>query len=152
MRATRTGATSRQEIPKSPTATVGLNQITACGPPRGHPSRIGKSAIGGMAALPMEFFVRGATQSTNPGVFMSLKEAERELRQNVASMDFNLQALTARTKPAIGDSGVEQAKIEEADSYMRATHHFAKLYCIFGLKLKINGRQPTPKEDSQRSI
>jgi circadian clock protein KaiC len=107
----------RQEIRKSPTGIVGLDQITGGGLPQGRPTLVCGSAGCGKTMLAMEFLVRGATEFNESGVFMSFEETDRELSQNVASMGFDLPALCARKKLFMDYVRVERSEIEESGEY-----------------------------------
>jgi len=109
--------TTRQEIRKSPTGIVGLDQITGGGLPQGRPTLVCGSAGFGKTMLAMEFLVRGATEFNEPGVFMSFEETDKELSENVASMGFDLPALCARKKLFMDHVRVERSEIEESGEY-----------------------------------
>jgi circadian clock protein KaiC len=107
----------RQEIQKSPTGIVGLDQITGGGLPQGRPTLVCGSAGCGKTMLAMEFLVRGVTEFHEPGVFMSFEETDGELSQNVASMGFDLPGLCARKKLFMDYVRVERSEIEESGEY-----------------------------------
>lgn len=107
----------RKAISKSPTGITGLDQITEGGLPKGRPTLICGSAGCGKTVLAMEFLVRGATEFSEPGVFMAFEETEKELSQNVASMGFDLHALCAHRKLRIDYVRVERSEIEETGDY-----------------------------------
>lgn len=109
--------TPRQEIPKSPTGIVGLDQITGGGLPQGRPTLVCGSAGCGKTMLAMEFLVRGATEFNEPGVFMSFEETDKELVANVGSMGFDLPGLCARKKLFMDYVRVERSEIEESGEY-----------------------------------
>src|SRR5438045_906390 len=83
-------------LEKSPTGIRGLDEITNGGLPKGRPTLVCGSAGCGKTLLSMEFLVRGATQFGEPGVFMSFEETGDELTQNMASLGFDLDDLSAR--------------------------------------------------------
>jgi circadian clock protein KaiC len=109
--------TGKDGIPKSPTGVSGLDQITGGGLPQGRPTLLCGSAGCGKTVLAMEFLVRGATEFNEPGVFMAFEETESDLRENVASMGFDLTALCARKKMIVDHVRVERCEIEEAGDY-----------------------------------
>ena len=67
--------------------------------------------------MAMEFIVRGARDLGEPGAFMAFEESEEELAQNVASLGFDLKALTRRNLVAMDYVRVERSEIEETGEY-----------------------------------
>ena len=65
----------------------------------------------------MEFLVRGAQEFGEPGVFVSFEESAKDLTQNVASLGFDLKALTARKKFLIDHVRVVRSEIEETGNF-----------------------------------
>jgi circadian clock protein KaiC len=117
MSSRRLKPTSRNGITKCPTGISGLDQITEGGLPQGRPTLLCGSAGCGKTVLAMEFLVRGATEFNEPGVFMAFEETEKDLRENVASMGFDLTALCARQKMIVDHVRVERCEIEETGEY-----------------------------------
>jgi circadian clock protein KaiC len=109
--------TRLQQIHKSATGIVGLDQITEGGLPQGRPTLICGSAGCGKTMLAMEYLVRGATEFDEPGVFMSFEETAEELSQNVASMGFDIHALCARKKILMDFVRIEPNEFEESGEY-----------------------------------
>ncbi len=101
-------------ISKCPTGITGLDQVTEGGLPKGRPTLICGSAGCGKTMLAIEFLVRGVTEFGEPGVFMSLEETGKELTQNVASLGFNLAALSAAKKLRMDFVRVERSEIQES--------------------------------------
>src|SRR5512135_2626605 len=87
---------TRLRLAKTPTGIAGLDEITGGGFPQGRPTLICGSAGCGKTLLAMEFIVRGATQFHEPGVFVAFEETAEDLTKNVASLGFDLQALSAK--------------------------------------------------------
>jgi circadian clock protein KaiC len=104
-------------LEKTPTGIPGLDEVTGGGLPKGRPTLVCGTAGCGKTLLAMEFLVRGATQLNEPGVFMCFEENEAELTKNVASLGFDLQALSARKKIALDHVRVERSEIEETGEY-----------------------------------
>lgn len=100
------------QLPKSPTGITGLDEITGGGLPQGRPTLICGSAGCGKTLMGMEFLVHGALEFDEPGVFMSFEESIEDLTQNVASLGFDLAALTASQKLLIDFVRVERNEIE----------------------------------------
>src|SRR3954447_26977034 len=113
--------TSRNGVPdgivKAPTGIEGLDEITGGGLPAGRPTLVCGSAGAGKTMLATEFIVRGATQFGEPGVFMMFEESARELTDNVRSLGFDLDKLTAQRKIALDHVHIERSEIEETGDY-----------------------------------
>src|SRR6478752_5809519 len=73
-------------LPKAATGIEGLDEITGGGLPKNRPTLLCGGAGCGKTMLAMEFLVRGALESGEPGVFMSFEETELDLVQNAAPM------------------------------------------------------------------
>jgi circadian clock protein KaiC len=71
----------------------------------------------GKTLLAVEFLVRGALQYQEPGVFMAFEEQPAELAANVASLGFDLQALSAHKQLLMDYVYVERSEIEETGVY-----------------------------------
>ncbi len=104
-------------LPKTCTGIAGLDEITGGGLPSGRPTLVCGSAGCGKTLLAMEFLVRGATQFGEPGAYISFEETETELAQNVRSLGFDVEELTARGKLVFDYVRVERRDIEEAGEY-----------------------------------
>ncbi|MFL5731673.1 MAG: circadian clock protein KaiC [Chloroflexia bacterium] len=104
-------------LEKTPTGIEGLDEVTNGGLPKGRPTLVCGSAGCGKTLLSMEFLVRGATEFGEPGVFMSFEETGEELAQNVASLGFDLEDLSARNLISLDHVRVERSEIEETGEY-----------------------------------
>src|SRR6476659_8760042 len=109
--------TANRNLPKAATGVGGLDEVTNGGLPRGRPTLICGSAGCGKTLLAMEFLVRGATQFDEPGVFMAFEERPEDLSQNVRSLGFDLDALSADNKLLSDYVQVERSEIEETGEY-----------------------------------
>jgi circadian clock protein KaiC len=107
----------KQALPKSPTGIQGFDEITNGGLPTGRPTLICGGAGCGKTLFGMEFLVRGATQFSEPGVFMSFEETNEELIKNVASLGFDLVDLVKNKKIALDHVHIERSEIEETGEY-----------------------------------
>jgi circadian clock protein KaiC len=105
------------QLPKCPTGIQGLDEITGGGLPRGRPTLVCGGAGCGKTLLAVEFLVRGAVQSGEPGVFMAFEETEAELKANVASLGFDLAALVQRKKIMLDYIHVERSEVQESGEY-----------------------------------
>jgi circadian clock protein KaiC len=108
---------TRLSFPKAPTGIQGLDEITGGGLPSGRPTLVCGDAGCGKTLLAMEFLVRGATQFDEPGVFMAFEETAPELTANVASLGFDLDALTAQGRLVLDHVRIERSEIEEAGDF-----------------------------------
>ena len=66
---------SSKTLPKAATGIQGLDEITGGGLPHGRPTLISGGAGAGKTLFGLEFLVRGATQYSEPGVFISFEES-----------------------------------------------------------------------------
>jgi len=108
---------ARQELKKTPTGIKGLDEITRGGLPKGRPTLVCGSAGCGKTLLGMEFLVRGAMECKEPGVFMAFEERTEELAQNVASLGFDLPALTAGKQLLLDHVQIDRREISETGDY-----------------------------------
>lgn len=104
-------------VDKAPTGIKGLDEITLGGLPKGRATLVCGSAGCGKTLLAMEYLARGTLQYNEPGVFMAFEETEEELRQDAASLGFNLPDLEARRKLRIDSVQIERREIEETGEY-----------------------------------
>jgi len=104
-------------LAKSPTGIQGLDELTGGGLPKGRPTLLCGSAGCGKTLLAMEFLVRGAVESGEPGVFMAFEENTGELATNFASLGHDLKALAAQKKLVLEWVHIERAEIEETGEY-----------------------------------
>ena len=103
-------------LPKAPSGIRGLDEITGGGLPRGRPTLVCGGAGAGKTLFSIEFLVRGI-EIGEPGVFMAFEENAEELAQNVSSLGFDLERLSARKKLLVDFVRVERAEIEETGEY-----------------------------------
>jgi circadian clock protein KaiC len=104
-------------LEKAATGIRGLDELTGGGLPRGRPTLLSGRAGCGKTLLAMEFIVRGALESGEPGVFMAFEENPAELATNFASLGYDLDALIARKKLVIDFVHVDRNEIEETGDY-----------------------------------
>jgi circadian clock protein KaiC len=104
-------------LPKAPTGIQGLDELTGGGLPQGRPTLLCGSAGCGKTLLAMEFLVRGAVDSGEPGVFMAFEENTGELAQNFASLGYDLKALVAQKKLALEFVPIEHSELKETGGY-----------------------------------
>ena len=104
-------------LEKIPTGIDGFDEITGGGLPAGRPTLVCGSAGCGKSLFCLEFLVRGATQYDEPGVLMTFEETADDMRKNVASLGFDIDALVAKKKMAIDFVKIERGEIEEHGEY-----------------------------------
>src|SRR3984893_8895269 len=107
----------RVELSKAATGIPGLDEITGGGLPRGRPTLVCGAAGSGKTLLAAEFLVRGATQFDEPGVLMTFEESVEDLTADVASLGFDLPALSARKNIVVDYIRLERHEIEETGDY-----------------------------------
>ena len=113
----RNKKTNPRTLAKAPTGIRGLDEVTDGGLPLGRPTLVCGSAGCGKTLLAMEFLVRGATEFDEPGVFIAFEETPEELAQNVRSLGFDLDALTAEGKFAADYVHIDRTEIEETGDF-----------------------------------
>jgi circadian clock protein KaiC len=106
-----------ESLQKCPTGIKGLDEITGGGFPQGRPTLVCGGTGCGKTLLAMEFLIRGATEFSEPGVFMSFEEKSDELAKNFASLGFDLNALAADKKIALDYIHIDRSEIEETGEY-----------------------------------
>lgn len=125
-----------QVLEKVSSGISGLDEITGGGLPKGRPTLVWGNAGCGKTLLAMEFLVRGAVEHDEPGVFMSFEENEEELTRNVASLGFDLNALSAQKKIALDYVRIERSEIEETGEYDLEGLFIRLSYAIDSIKAK----------------
>ncbi len=85
-------------LEKSPTGIKGFEDITFGGLPKGRPTLVSGGAGSGKTMLAMEFIVHGATEFNEPGVFVTFEENVNDLKQNFASIGYDLEKLIEEKK------------------------------------------------------
>lgn len=110
-------ASSLPLLQKAPTGITGFDEITGGGLPRGRSSLVCGSAGCGKTLFSMEFLVRGAMQFDEPGVFIAFEETAEDLKANVASLGFDLDALIAQKRLLVDYVQLDPTDIAEAGEY-----------------------------------
>ena len=83
-----------RSLRKAPTGIEGLDEVLDGGLPEGRCTLVCGGPGTGKTLLAVEFLVRGAQNHGEPGVFIAFEEPVADLVENVASLGFDLQALT----------------------------------------------------------
>jgi circadian clock protein KaiC len=107
----------KDSFPKTSTGIYGLDEVTIGGFPKGRPTLICGSAGCGKTLFAIQFLVRGIMDFNEPGVFMSFEETAKDLTENVKSLGFDLEKLTAQKKLKIDHIRIEKSEIEETGEY-----------------------------------
>jgi circadian clock protein KaiC len=108
---------SSKTLPKAFTGIQGLDEITGGGLPSGRPTLVSGGAGSGKTLFGLEFLVRGATQYSEPGVFMSFEETIPDLTKNAASLGFDLDRLVADKKLFLDHVYISRSEIAETGEY-----------------------------------
>jgi circadian clock protein KaiC len=104
-------------LEKVPTGINGFDEITGGGLPAGRPTLVCGSAGCGKSLFALEFLVRGAIEHDQPGVLMTFEESADDIRKNVASLGFDVDALISKKKLVIDFVRIERGEIEEHGEY-----------------------------------
>src|SRR3954451_12765816 len=88
-------------IEKAQTGIGGFDEITGGGLPTGRPTLVCGGPGCGKTLFAMQFLGSRATRFDEPGVFMSFEEASDDLANNVASLGFDLNELSASGRMAM---------------------------------------------------
>jgi len=86
------------QMHKCPTGITGFDEITEGGLPQNRITLICGGTGSGKTLLGIDFLINGATNYSEPGIFMSFEETEEELYKNVASLNLDLQGLVSHKK------------------------------------------------------
>ncbi len=105
------------QLEKCLTGIKGFDEITEGGLPRDRITLLSGTTGTGKTLLGIDFLVSGANQYKEPGVFMSFEETEDELYKDIASLNFNLQALVAEKKIVLDFVVLERKDIQEAGEF-----------------------------------
>ncbi|MEQ9487146.1 circadian clock protein KaiC [Coleofasciculus sp. F4-SAH-05] len=108
---------AKNQLRKCPTGIKGLDEITDGGLPLGRTTLVCGTAGCGKTLMGMEFIVRGILDYSEPGVFMAFEETAAELTQNVTSLGWDLEELTATEKLSIDYVYIDPQEIEETGDY-----------------------------------
>ena len=94
-----------------------MDEITGGGLPSGRPTLVSGGAGSGKTLFGLEFLVRGATQYSEPGVFISFEETIPDLTKNAASLGFDLDRLGADKKLFLDHVYISRSEIAETGEY-----------------------------------
>jgi circadian clock protein KaiC len=106
-----------QLFQKIPSGINGLDEITYGGFPKGRCTLICGGAGCGKTLMALEFLIRGARVHKEPGVFVAFEETAEEIKANVASLGFDLDALIRKNLLRLDFIKINRAEIEETGEY-----------------------------------
>src|SRR5215211_7363637 len=91
----------RSALAKAPTGIRGFDELTGGGLPRGRATLVTGGPGSCKTLFALEFLVRGAQELDEPGVLLAFEESAADIRENVASLGFDLVGLEADGRLAI---------------------------------------------------
>ena len=101
---------------KSSSGIPGFDDVTG-GLPQGRSTLVCGDAGAGKTMFGMQFLVNGATREGEPGVFVAFEETEPDLKKNVASLGWDLDALCGEKKLAVEAVSISAEEMTEAGQY-----------------------------------
>ncbi|MBV9275709.1 MAG: circadian clock protein KaiC [Verrucomicrobia bacterium] len=104
-------------LKKVPTGITGFDEITGGGVPAGRPTLICGSAGSGKSLFAMQFLIGGIAQHNEGGVLMTFEETADDIRKNVSSLGFDVDAFIRKKKLVIDFVKVDRSEIEESGEY-----------------------------------
>lgn len=113
----RPKSVSLLSLQKAPTGIRGLDEISGGGLPRGRTTIVCGGPGCGKTMLGLEFLVRGIEEFGEPGVLLAFEETPEEMTRNVASLGFDLQALSHKKKLFLDYLRIEPSEIHETGDY-----------------------------------
>ncbi len=111
------GSAELTGLEKAPTGIRGLDEISGGGLPRGRTTIVCGGPGCGKTMLGMEFLVRGVEEHGEPGVLLAFEETPEEMTRNVASLGFDLKALSDKKKLFLDFMRIEPSEIHETGDY-----------------------------------
>lgn len=94
------------QLTKTPTFISGLDAILLGGLPQGRTTVLTGSVGSGKTLFGLEFIYRGALAG-EPGIFVGFEEPSTQLRQNVATLGWDIQALERENRLFLLDSHIK---------------------------------------------
>ncbi len=110
-------AETTAKLKKVSSGISGFDEITEGGLPAGRPAVVCGEAGAGKTMFGMQFLVHGATDQQEPGVFVAFEEREKELKENVASLGWDLEKLEQQGNFAIETFDISATDMTEAGQY-----------------------------------
>ncbi len=101
-------------LEKAPTYIPGLDDILEGGLPRGRTTVISGAAGSGKTLLGLEFLYRGALHG-EPGIFVGFEESVEQIRQNAATLGWDLPALERENRLFLLDGRITPETLLSGD-------------------------------------
>jgi circadian clock protein KaiC len=108
------GAMSHAALKKVPTGVHGLDTVLKGGLPAGRATLLCGGPGTGKSVLALEFLYRGA-QAGEPGIFVTFEERADIIRQNAATLGWNLPALERSGKLFLFEAKVSREALNSGD-------------------------------------
>jgi circadian clock protein KaiC len=102
-----------ETLERVPTGTAGLDHILRGGMPRGRTTLVAGTAGSGKTVFGLQFLVQGLRRFDEPAVFVTFEERPDSIRQNAASLGFDIAALEEQRKWTFVDAAYDPALEEE---------------------------------------
>jgi circadian clock protein KaiC len=113
----KNGSDRPRVLEKAPTGIRGFEDITFGGLPKGRPTLVAGGAGSGKTMFAMEFIVHGAIEFNEPGVYVTFEENVNDLKQNFASIGYDLEKLIEQKKLIIDHVFLDRSLIMETGEY-----------------------------------
>ena len=104
-------------LKKTLTGIQGLDDISGGGLPTGRTTLLCGGPGCGKTLLGLEFLVHGAEEFNEPGVLIAFEESTEEVTRNVASLGYDLKALSDRKMLFMDHVRIDPSEIEETGEY-----------------------------------
>ena len=104
-------------LKKTLTGIRGFDEITNGGLPKGRPTLVAGGAGSGKTMFAMEFIVHGAVEYDEPGVFVTFEENVADLKENFASLGYDLDRLAREKKIILEHVFLDRSLIMETGEY-----------------------------------
>lgn len=116
-RATKKPGAVSGKLMKTPSGIAGLDEIMEGGFPQGRPTLICGSAGCGKTLMAAQFLMKGITDFSEPGVFVTFEEPAADLIKNVSSLGFDLQKMCDDKVLKIDHVAIEKNEIDPSGEY-----------------------------------
>ena len=104
-------------VPKLPTGIPGFDRIAMGGLPANRPTLVAGTAGSGKTVFAAEFLARGIVQFGQAGVFVTFEETPADLRDNLASLGFDVVAWESEGRWAFVDASHDLDEAVVAGAY-----------------------------------
>lgn len=102
-----------EALERVPTGTAGLDHILLGGMPHGRTTLVTGTAGSGKTVFGLQFLMQGVRRFDEPAVFVTFEERPASIRQNAASLGFDIAALEERKAWVFVDAAYDPALEEE---------------------------------------